>query len=274
MDQQHVWGVRYIDELVCRDDGTPERLYPTQDANFNVTSLLDSTGDLKQYFVYDPYGISYVYNGAWTVTVDAYAWSRRFAGQQWDFETQINCFRSRYVHSILGSFLTRDPIGYTDSYNLYNYVRDNPTCFVDPTGTRWQNLGNGMSIWIPEYPAKTPQPPTNQCGMVTCDCPCKPINVNVYGESSLADLLNAVCVTLPDGIHCSISCRDILNTDAHAQSGIVPVENTRRPPELDHECCHVCKLFGEPPILNFLDYMGSAIMDDCSKNPIKSHPNW
>jgi len=54
-------GTRYIDELVCRDDATPERLYPTQDAIFSVTGILNASGAPQQYFVYEPYGMATVF---------------------------------------------------------------------------------------------------------------------------------------------------------------------------------------------------------------------
>ena len=44
MDKQYVWGIRYIDELVCRDDAVPERLYACQDAQFNITGIADTSG--------------------------------------------------------------------------------------------------------------------------------------------------------------------------------------------------------------------------------------
>lgn len=34
----------------------------------------------------------------------------------------------------LGRWLERDPIGYIDGLNLYQYVRGNPTGYVDPSG--------------------------------------------------------------------------------------------------------------------------------------------
>ncbi len=33
-------GVAYID-AICRDEPTPQRIYATQDANLNVTGLVD-----------------------------------------------------------------------------------------------------------------------------------------------------------------------------------------------------------------------------------------
>ena len=70
-------GIRYIDELVCRDDATPLRLYATQDANFNVTALVDTSANVKQRFIYEPYGTSTVLTAAWASTTDAYGWNWR-----------------------------------------------------------------------------------------------------------------------------------------------------------------------------------------------------
>jgi RHS repeat-associated protein len=134
MDQQHVWGVRYIDELVCRDDATPLRLYATQDANFNVTALAGTTGTVQQYFVYDPYGTDSVYDRNWSVTSDAYNWASRFTGRQYESETANYSYRMRYYSPRLGRFVTRDSLGYADGASLVEYVRSNPLARRDPTG--------------------------------------------------------------------------------------------------------------------------------------------
>ena len=64
MDKQYVWappgmveaGIRYIDELVCRDDATPQRLYAAQDANLNLTSVSGTGGSVAERYLFDPYG--------------------------------------------------------------------------------------------------------------------------------------------------------------------------------------------------------------------------
>ena len=168
-----MWGIRYIDELVCRDDATPERLYACQDANFNLTAITDTSGSVQQRFVYDPYGASIVTTGSWTATTDAYAWTCRFTGRECDPETQICLYRARYYQPMLGRFTSRDPLihpfdtadrwlltsvlsgivtpsyptlsvnfhlpdvdpsGVGDGVDLYQYCLSNPTTVLDPSG--------------------------------------------------------------------------------------------------------------------------------------------
>jgi len=46
-------------------------------------------------------------------------------------------YRARYYHPGLQSFISEDPIGFAGGdFNVYAYVRDNPSSFTDPIG-RW-----------------------------------------------------------------------------------------------------------------------------------------
>src|SRR6202042_1771478 len=74
---QNVWGVDYVNDLLLRDDnstsgslgksgsGLGERLYAQHDANFNVTSLVSTTGTVLQRVVYTPYGQKTVLDVSW-----------------------------------------------------------------------------------------------------------------------------------------------------------------------------------------------------------------
>nr|WP_228499037.1 hypothetical protein [Thermogemmata fonticola] len=59
---QYVWSPVYVDALILRDrdsdgDGTlDERLWVAQDANFNVTALVDDSGNVVERYIYDPFG--------------------------------------------------------------------------------------------------------------------------------------------------------------------------------------------------------------------------
>jgi RHS repeat-associated protein len=61
-----------------------------------------------------------------------------FTGQERDTETGLDYFRARYYRSDLGRFTTVDPLGgHLDdpqSLNAYDYARNNPLPYTDPTG--------------------------------------------------------------------------------------------------------------------------------------------
>jgi len=148
---QYVWSLRYIDAAVLRDENTDqddlcddERLYYLTDANMNVTCLTDTGGDAVERYVYDPYGNCTVYNSDWSATV-AWAASKknniRFCGYYFDNETGLYTVRHRIYHPRFGLWVQREPIGYADGMNLYQYVGGNPVTAADPEGLRDYKLG-------------------------------------------------------------------------------------------------------------------------------------
>jgi len=42
-----------------------ERFYPTHDANFNVTALIDTSGQVVERYAYTPFGVVSYYNAGW-----------------------------------------------------------------------------------------------------------------------------------------------------------------------------------------------------------------
>lgn len=120
-DWQYVWSPRYIDAPVQRDKNTDadwlcddERLYHLGDANFNVTTLIDTGGDAVERYLYEPYGTVTIYDGSWASTrgASSYENAARYTGREHDRETAMGYYRVRYYHLVLGRFVSRDPIGY------------------------------------------------------------------------------------------------------------------------------------------------------------------
>ena len=137
--EQYVWDLRYIDAPILR--ATPgEVLYYANDANMNVTALVDAaTGLVVERYHYDPYGEVLFMEADWTPrAASAFDNAVLYTGRRLDAETGLFYYRARYYDVALGRFINRDPIGYDGSpWNLYEYVGSRPTILLDPLGLEW-----------------------------------------------------------------------------------------------------------------------------------------
>jgi RHS repeat-associated protein len=143
LNKQYVWGIRYIDELVLRDQDTSSpingtlniRHYALQDANFNVVALINTNGSVGRRYEYDAYGHSITLEADYSLGAYEYDFEYRYAGYRWDYETYLLQVRNRWYHPSLGRWLSRDPIGYEGGdFNLCAYTEGRPTIAVDPFG--------------------------------------------------------------------------------------------------------------------------------------------
>jgi RHS repeat-associated protein len=143
--KQYAWCERYIDAPILRwrdsnTDGTvDDTLYYTNDANMNVTAMVDqSTGSPVERYHYDPYGKPTFYTGAWalvggTGTASAYDNEILYCGYRYDPETGLYRVRNRYLHDRLG-WIGRDGELYAEAMNLYLYCLDSPLGRTDWLG--------------------------------------------------------------------------------------------------------------------------------------------
>ncbi|MBX3444951.1 MAG: RHS repeat-associated core domain-containing protein [Planctomyces sp.] len=135
--RQHVWGRRYIDDLILRDrsvGGTlDERLYALQDANWNVTSIASASGVIQERYAYAAYGEPrFLTSGFGALTASARSWDVLYAGYRRDAVSGLYGVRRRYFHPLIGEWLSRDPIA--GMRNLYEYVDSQPLGMTDPWG--------------------------------------------------------------------------------------------------------------------------------------------
>ncbi len=183
---QYVWSRRYIDAPVLRDENTSanglcddQRLYYLNDANFNVTALLNTSGDAVERYVYSPYGVATIYDATWTNTrsESSYANVTLYTGRELDPETGLYYYRNRYYSAEPGRFVSGDPIGYEGGeFSLYPYLRGRPLVWIDPLGliavpyascdfvppaTEGQDLTwlhVGMTVWGCNFSCRCPPP--------------------------------------------------------------------------------------------------------------------
>ena len=137
---------------------------PTHDLSGNVVALVNAlSGKLAYSSRYSAFGV--------VERSEGISPPYQFSSKRLDPETGWTYFGRRYYDSSLGRWTTCDPNGYSDGYNLYAYVHNNPLTSIDKFGlfrfTRprrigeWQNsegYANGQcyNCWSRDNP-KLPQ---------------------------------------------------------------------------------------------------------------------
>jgi RHS repeat-associated protein len=165
---QYVWGIRYVDEMICRDRDTDddgdldERLYACQDANFNLTAICNTGGSVAERCVFDPYGNRSIRDASWgVISSSAYAWIIGHQGLFYDDPAGLVYNRTRWLNTLLGRFLQRDSRDHSPVGSLYEYVSGRPLRWVDPTGQYGRNvhhddtLTDALQAMIPADVANT-----------------------------------------------------------------------------------------------------------------------
>jgi RHS repeat-associated protein len=103
--------------------------YYEQDGVGSITSLSSSTGTLAQTYTFDSFGNQTASSGSLTNFF-------RYAGREFDTETNLYYDRARYLDPSTGRFLSEDPIRYAGgSVNFYPYAANDPVDYIDAFGT-------------------------------------------------------------------------------------------------------------------------------------------
>ena len=133
-DKQFVWRARYIDDLVLRDHGS-ERLYALQDANWDVTTIVNSAGSAQERYAYSAYGTPTLLNsGFGALSGSLFTWKSLFCGYHYDNTPCLYVARFRIYHSQLGVWCQTDPLQFNSGLNFYEYVSSTPLNWADPLG--------------------------------------------------------------------------------------------------------------------------------------------
>jgi hypothetical protein len=115
--RQYVWSPVYVDAMVLRDRdanatggdglqslGLEERLYAQQDANFNLTSIINTSGSVQERYLFDPYGARSILDSSYSGRGSSgYGWNYGHQGLRYDDETLLVCNRARMFLPTMGA---------------------------------------------------------------------------------------------------------------------------------------------------------------------------
>ncbi|MDB5313221.1 MAG: hypothetical protein JWO38_7423, partial [Gemmataceae bacterium] len=144
---RYVWSLVYVDAMVLRDTDTSgtgltatgtgyQRLWPAQDANWNVVALVDGTGAVVERYAYDPFGAATVMTASYgSRSGSSYGFSYGFQGMWQDSLSGLDGGRMRWYSPTLGKWTSLDPIRFEGGdVRLYGFEGNDPTNGLDPTG--------------------------------------------------------------------------------------------------------------------------------------------
>ena len=163
-----------MDGLVLRDRDTDgngsldERLYSLQDANWNTTALVNTTGTIQERYTYTPFGqVAFRDGSGSTLSNSSKDWVFLHQGGEriaaGDYE-----FRNRVYSPNLGRWLSNDPLGFNaGDQNWYRAIGNNPENSLDALGltdapfkpnddgSRPENAGiGGFGVQRPSRPSQ------------------------------------------------------------------------------------------------------------------------
>jgi RHS repeat-associated protein len=125
-----------IDETFTRAiSGGPETILP--DALGSTVALANVSGSVQKEYTYSPYGETTASGTSSTNTA-------QFTGREND-GTGLMYYRARYYSPRLQRFTSEDPIGFVGGINVFAYVENSPTSFVDPLAGRGESQARPAS---------------------------------------------------------------------------------------------------------------------------------
>jgi RHS repeat-associated protein len=141
-------------------------LWVQQDANWNVTALINGSGSVVERYDYDPYGKQTVLDASFnTRSSSSYAFIHGFQGLRLDTTSGLYYARNRDLSPTLGRWTQADPLGFGGGdTNFYRAEGNGTPGRQDPSGLTWimpeevfdgpinDNLAISMSPFNPDVP--------------------------------------------------------------------------------------------------------------------------
>ena len=145
----YVWGPGIDNLRAIRAGGAT--YYALTDHQNTVHGFVDASGIIVARYAYDAWGNVL----SETVTASALAGNRyRFQGREYSALTGLYNFRARWYDPMTGRWLSKDPLGLNGGINLYEFCKNTPANFVDPSGLKTEKPEENKppipSFWPPK----------------------------------------------------------------------------------------------------------------------------
>jgi RHS repeat-associated protein len=120
-----------LDSIFARMDSSGTVTWYLSDHLGSIRGLMNNSSSLIDQITYDASGN--ISNESSPSDGDRY----KFTGREWDAQLGQYYYRARYYSPSTGRFMNQDPIGFAGKdTDLYRYVRNSPTNYLDPEGTK------------------------------------------------------------------------------------------------------------------------------------------
>ena len=114
---------------------TNQTYYYLKDHLGSVLALTDQSGNLVESYEYDTWGRPSVFDATGRPTAASATGNRfLFQGREYAWSTGLYYFRARWLDSVIGRWLSQDPLGSQGGLNQYLAFADNPANLIDPSG--------------------------------------------------------------------------------------------------------------------------------------------
>jgi RHS repeat-associated protein len=115
--------------------------FPLYDHNGNITTYVDEDGSVVAEYLYDAYGGTGFQTGPMAAT-----FAHRFSTKYHDPQTGLYYYGYRFYSPELGRWLNRDPIEEGGGENLYGFVGNRTTAYVDILGRNPSNVDESYPV--------------------------------------------------------------------------------------------------------------------------------